>query len=467
MGFFIPAEAQEVTPSATLLGWEQRMQNFILDRSHNYGGTHYNRGLFRQHLTQMSAEHEVDLMTYRYTLFDDYRWQIAPHIYRLSVGSLNATNFAIENYIKNNISINDRNTLSIQGYHEENLRANRLLFELDYEHHLPGGHNVGIKHTITREKSDLDATFFYRYGSFKQGMIELDITMLDWAGNKVQELAKDSRNKYNTRYDITHQYQTQPILFSAKLLTAQHKNFKAEVIGGIQTYLKKEVEQHVDSLHFRDEEWAHYIGGLLEYKTSSFTAGLTYRRTFAKLKRRPTLNSNYELNFNTLQDFNQLGAFLAGRISSFRFEQWVWGEFNTDRLQGPVVPGDLHPRRFERVPFVYTEKRLKLRSRVLYDPVNEGLKMGLEFHGDFIAPQGERAANGVVNDEFRRVYSIKKNHNSRLTYTLGYRVTPNFYLLAGLSYDLDGDQKSGRGLPKISGSDTWFDGGFGRLTISW
>lgn len=460
-------KAQHSHQKGTLLAWEQQIRNFMLDRSHNYEGMHYNRGLFRRHLTEMSAEHEVDLMTYRYSLFDDYRWQVSSHSYRLSMGSLNATNFAIENHVKNEIIIDDRNQLTIQGFHEENLRVNRFLFHLGYQHSFPGNHHVGMKHTLTKEKADLDATFFYRYGNFEKGMVEVDFTFMDWASNKVQSLAADSRNRYNTRYDVTHQYRRHPVLLSGKITSSKTNNFKAEIMGGVQTHLNKKVEQHEDTLHFRDEEWAHYLGGLLEYSNSRFTAGITYKRTFAKLRRYPTPDSNYELDFNTLQHFNQIGAYSTGRLSMFRFEQWVWYEYNIDRLQGETVPGDLHPRRFERVPFDYAEERLKVRSRLLYDPFDSGLKTGLAFHGDFISPKGDRASNGVINDEFRRVYSIKKNHNSRLTFTLGYRINKNFHFLGGISYDLDKDKKSGRGLPKITGTPTWFDGGFGRLAISW
>ena len=91
----------------TLMEWEQRTLNFMLDRSHNYGGTLYNRGLFRENINLMSPEHEIDLLTYRYTPGDDYNWYMTDQAYRLSFGSLNATDFFIENKIKFNYSFDD------------------------------------------------------------------------------------------------------------------------------------------------------------------------------------------------------------------------------------------------------------------------------------------------------------------------------------------------------------------------
>lgn len=457
---------QDSTSTATLLQWEQRIQNFMLDRSHNYGGTHFSRGLFREHINEMSPEHTIDLMTYRFTLIEDYQWENIQSAYRLSMGSLNATNFAIENSIKNNISINDKNRVSIEGYHAENLRANRFLFHLGYEHKIFGKHHVGVRHTLTKEKSDLDATFFYRYGHFENGMIEVSFTAMDWASNVVQRLAKNSRNEWNQRYEVTHQYSEHPELLSVKLVSPQSYRFKTEFFGGVQTYSRKRVEVHADTSQFIDEEWAHYLGGLLEYNHPHYTIGVTYQRTFSKLRRVPTADSSYDLNFANRQVTNQLGVYMVGRLRSFRLEHWMWYGYDHDRLQGEKVPGDLQRRGFERVPFDYQEEPLKIKSRLWYDPVAKGLKTGLEFHAEYSRPQGKKI-NGVVGYDFRRTYSIVRDYNARLTYTVGYRFLSNFYLLAGISYDLDGDKQSGRGTPKISGDPTWFDGAFGRFSISW
>lgn len=459
--------AQHSEPNATLLAWEQRIRNFMLDRSHDYGGTNYNRGLFREHINEMSAEHEIDLMTYRYTLIDDYDWIKSARAYRLSMGSLNATNFAIENWIKDEYNFDDRNNISIKGFHTQDIRADRFLFYLGYDHEFGKGHHIGVQHTLANNKADLDASFYYRYGNFTAGMMEVNVTLLDWPSNIIEGLAVNSRNKYNKRYKVTYKYLERPELLSVKFISPKSKHFKMELVGGVQTHSRKKVENHADSLNYFDQEWAHYIGGLIEYSHRHFAVGLTFRRTFSKLDRVPGPDGHYDLNFKNWEILNSAGVFATGRIRSFRLEQWIWFEHNIDRLQGEKVPGDVTSVGFVRLPFHYVEHRLKLKSRLLYDPVESGLEMGLEFNGDFIYPQGEKAANGVRNYNFRRVHPVVKNHNYRLTYTIGYRFSPHFYLLAGVSYDLDRDKYSGKGLPKISGTPTWFDGGFGRFSISW
>jgi hypothetical protein len=452
---------------ATLLGWEQRTQNFMLDRAHNFGGTHFNRGLFRDHINKMSPEHEIDLLTYRYTLFEDYDWLTSNQAYRLSMGSLNATNFAIENSVKSDITLHSNGLLSIEGYQEENLRTQRMLFYLGYDHKLGLNHHVGVNHTLSGKKSDLDATFFYRYGSLREGMIQINITLQDWAGNVTQGLAEDGRNEYNDRYEIVHHYNNFPELMSLQIVTPRWGRWRAELVGGFQIYSQKKVNYESPDYRFQDEEWAHYLGGLLEYSGKDYGAGITYQRRFSKLRRIPNRDSNYDLDFTNRQITNQLGLYGARRIRKLRLEQWVWYNYNIDYLSGDKIPGDLSPLGFERIPFHYVEKQFRVKSSVLYDPILKGLKAGVQFHAEYTYPQGETAENGVRNYDFRRAYPIIKDRNERLTFTIGYRVNRNFYFLGGISYDLDGDKQSGIGLPKITGTPTWFDGGFGRFSISW
>ncbi len=462
--------AQSSESTATLLGWEQRVRNFMLDRYHNYGGTYYNRGLFREHTVNMGPEHDLDLTTYRYTLYEDYNWITSENAYRLTMGSLSAAGFFMENSIKNNIGLGSDGNLLIRADHAENTRANRFLIYLGYEHDLGKNHHVGGNHTFTKEKSDLDATLYYRYGSLAEGMVQVDITLMDWTSNTVQELDRNGWARYNRHYGIpqtNHQYKNSPELFSLKLISPKQNSLKAELIGGIQTYSRKHVTENLDTLNYVEEEWAHYLGGLVEYSNDYITAGITYQRTFSKIDREPSVDSNYEADFINRQVTNRYGLYGSGRYQSFKIEQWLWYEHNEDGIQGEQVPTDLSPFVDESVPFSYVEKLVRLKSGIYYDPLESGIRAGLEFHAEYIYPQGEKAANGVRDFDFRRMYPIIKNYNERLTFHIGYRFSQNFYLVAGGSYDLDADRQQGNGLPRGPSTFKRFDGGFGRLTISW
>ena len=467
---FSALQAQSSAPHVTLLGWEERTLNFMLDRSHNFGGTNYNRGLFRDNINLMSPEHEIDLLTYRYTLADDYQWMASNEAYRLTFGSLNAKDFAVANKIKSTYSIDEINDFTISGTHEENLRASRFFFLLGYEHHFKGNHHLGGKHSFSNDKSDLDLTAFYRYGSFEKGMFYAGITFLDWTGNVVQSLADESDNRFNDSYDVTYQYERSPKLLNFKLISPNIGKMRAELIAGLQTYSQKLVNPTGDSLDFRDEEWAHYLGALLEYSYSMGIVGFTYQRRFSRLQRQPVFNSEFQEDFNNRQFSDRGGFFAIGSFGDIKIEQWLWLERNVDRLQGERVPGDLAPDYLsdEPRPFNFIERRLKLKSRLLYGSASKGIQTGIEFHADYRYPQGEKDPdNGIRNFEFRNVYPIVRNRNERMTFTIGYRVSKNFYFLGGISYDLDKDKQSGIGLPRVTGTPTWFDGGFGRISLSW
>ncbi|TYP94963.1 hypothetical protein LX73_0257 [Fodinibius salinus] len=470
--FLFPTEivAQDSTSHATLQGWEQRTLNFMLDRSHNFGGTNFNRGLFRYNINLMSPEHEIDLLTYRYTLIDDYKWMATDQGYRSTFGSLNATNFAVENKVKTTYHINDKNTLLISGTHEENLRASRFLFRLGYEHQLATNHYVGIEPTLSNDKSDLDLTAYYRYGNPGKGMIYVGITKLDLAANIVQGLADDSENKYNKTYDETFQYKTSPGLINVRLESPQWHNFRAELRAGYQTYSRKRVNPSADTLDYFDEEWAHFVGALLEYNHPLGVVGVTYQRRFSKLRRQPAPNSDFTNDFTNRQFSDSGGFFITGTVDKLHLEHWMWLERNVDRLKGANVPQNLGPNYSPNNgrSFNFVEHRLKIKSELSYGSRIKGLQAGLAYHADYRHPQGEKGPNrGVRNFDYRSVYPTVRDRSDRLTFTIGYRLNKNFLFEGGLSYDMDKDRQSGIGVPRVTGEQTWFDGGFGRLSLQW
>ena len=453
----------------TLMEWEQRTLNFMLDRSHNYGGTLYNRGLFRENINLMSPEHEIDLLTYRYTPGDDYNWYMADQAYRLSFGSLNATDFFIENKIKFNYSFDDNHKLIVDGVHEEKLRADRFLFRLGYEYKVRQNHTLGAEHTLSNSKSDLDVTLFYRYGNFEKGMLQAGVTYLDWGANVVQDLAEGSANQWNDRYKTVFQYKRRPLLFNLKLISPTISKFRAELLAGIQTYSEKEVSStEFDNQEYLDEEWAHYVGALLQYSHPVGIVGFTFQRRFSKLRRQPIADSEFENDFYNRQFSDSGGFFITGNYREFSVEQWIWLERVVDQLQGDAVPDDISPGYLEDVrrPFDFEEYRLKMKSRLLYGSSERGVQLGLEFHADYRYLQGEEdPSTGIRDYNFRRAYPIVRERSDRVTFTIGYRINPNVYFLAGVSYDVDGDKESGIGWPRQD--TTWFDGGFGRLSVEW
>jgi len=200
---------------ATLLGWETNLRLFIKDRANNLGGFSYDRGLFRMTTVPMDMEYQIDLFTYRHSYFEDYRWRHSnrKNGFRSSFGSISTTTFALKSQLNSDYSLNGHSSLSVTAYQQEDLRAKRGLIQLDYMQQLRPHHTVGVTHTLSQTKSDLDASFYYRYGDNERGQITAEVTALDWANNIVSDLSYDR----NSDYDIRQVYSRIPILYAIRL----------------------------------------------------------------------------------------------------------------------------------------------------------------------------------------------------------------------------------------------------------
>ncbi len=414
------------------------------DRSHNYGGSNFFRGLFRENIDPMMAEHDIDLMTYRFTPIDDYEWTRANQGYRVFLGSLNAKYLAVTSHLKSSVQINENSSFNVDGVLSETFRANRFLGILNYERTFSSDHTVGVYQTLNKSKADLDAGFYYQYGSIDDGMIRVETTFLDWASNVTEGLAGDSPD--SDEYDVITTYKKRPQLFSLQLVSPELEHVRSEIVAGIQTKSFKKLKES-ETIRYNDREWAHYAGALVEYYNDLFTVGFTFKRTFSKLKRQPVAGSDYEPNFGNWQSTNQYGFYASGDLfNKIRLEQWLWYEDYKDRLQGEIVPDDFEP-------FDFREERLKVKSRILYDNRKQGFKAGIEYHAEHKYPQ-----KGA--ETFQGFYGSQEI-NQRLTATVGYRINPYFFIIAGISYDADLDRYFNKK------DNKQFDGSFGRLLVTW
>jgi len=442
--FLLPTtiSAQTTNQHGTLLAWEHKIKRFVWDRSHNYGGSNFFRGLFRESIDPLMPEHDIDLVTYRFTPINDYQWTRSSQGYRVFLGSLDAKYLATVSHFKSSVSISDNSSFNVDGVLEETFRANRFLGILNYERTFASEHTAGVYHTLNKTKGDLDAGFYYQYGSSSDGMIRVETTFLDWPSNVTENLA----SSYSQRYNVIATYEKRPQLFSLQLVSPDIKNFRAEVVAGIQTRSQKQLKE-TETRTYRDQKWAHYAGALIEYYNPWVTVGFTFKRTFSKLIRSPLAGSDYEPDFGNWQSTNQYGFYASGDLfDRIRLEQWLWYENYKDRLQGASVPEGY-------TGFDFREERLRVKSRILYDNYKKGFKAGIEYHAEYQYPQ-------TGPESYPRFYD-SQDINQRLTFTAGYRINPNFYLIAGISYDADLDRYYNKT------DNEQFDGCFGRLSVTW
>lgn len=456
------------SPKATLRGWEENLLLFIMDRSHNTGGTYYDRGLFRMYTHEMDPEYQTDLFTYRFSYFEDYQWYQASQAYRTNMGSINTPDFAISSILKNTISMGEKGLFSIQAHQQEDRRAQRLLFRIGYRHTLGDAHQIGFTQTLTQKKPDIDGTLYYRYGDSSSGYITAGLTLLDWFNNIVSDVAIHRKSDY----DVRHIYSRQPFLYTLRLESPQLGIFRGEATAGVQTQSRATVNRR----EFPDEdynllEWTHYQGVLLEAEWYGVTAGVIFQRTFARMERSPAEDSEYELDFGNRQRTLRGGIYATWQWHGLGFEQWFWVERNNDTQfdDNPEAYLEQNPDiRRGRYPFFFKEVHRWNKSRIFYRHGNRGIRAYIEHNGDWRDIAYEDENHPVRARDYRSYYHNQiVSRTERITLSLGYQFSQDFWFEFGASYDLDGDLVSGN--DRILGNRviSRFDGGFGRIFLSW
>lgn len=456
-------------PRATLQGWENQQRLYIMDRTNNFGGFYYDRGLFRFTTPEMDLEYYIDLFTYRHSYFEDYDWIHAENGFRSFMGSLNTPVFALRSELKNTIDAGSNGTLTIHAWQQEDLQAKRGLITVDYHYSLSERHRLGIMHTLGQRKTDLDATLSYRYGTRQTGLITTELTILDWANNFVSDLSESRQSEF----EIRHIYSQKPYLGTLRLESPQMGPFRGEAVAAFQNRSEAEVSRR----DFPDEnyilqEWVNYQAALFEGHFRGLTTGIIWQRTFARMERAPAPGSDYELDYGNRQIQNRGGAYLHYRWRSFGIEQWFFIERNRDQQfdENPeaYIEQDPRARNLNRYPFNFEEIRRFNKTRLFFAPRTRNYALFLEHNGDWRRPHFDTGSTTVTAVNYRSYYP---NHivgrNERLTLGYSYTFSKTAMLTIGVSLDLDGDLYHGWDLRRENHSRAYFDGGFGRFMVRW
>jgi len=468
------AEARQAdSPRATLKGWTAHQRLFIMDRSNNFGGFYYNRGLFRMTTPPMDTEYYLDILTYRFSYFEDHEWQQADGGFRSYMGSLNTPFFALNSELKSSVSVGNNGTLNIHAWQQQDQQANRGLITLNYHYRLSEKHRVGVLHTLDQHKTDLDATLIYQYGTQETGRVTTELTLLDWTNNFVSDLSADRQSEF----EIRHSYSKKPYLFSLRLESPQVGPFRGEAVAAFQPESRAEVVQRdLPGENFKMNDHVNYQAALLEAHYRGATAGIIWQRTFARTERYPTPGSGYELNFGNRQIQNRGGAYLHFRWRSVGIEQWFFIERNRDQQfdENPDAYAAqdenvrFYDRLSERYPFNFEEIRRFNKTRIFYSPPGHKLSAYIEHNGDWRNPHFDTASTRVPAINYRNYYPNQiVQRNERLTLGIKIQFSETAQLTLGASVDLDGDKTHGFGGQREDTKRANFDGGFGRLQLLW
>lgn len=455
----------------SLRGWEYWSQQMILGQHHNYGGPLNTRGMFLFATRPMSKEHDLDLVTYGFSPWEDYEWYYGEgNSFRAYAGSFDLGEFLHGIELRNYIPASEKVIVPIQVERNYDMRSNRMLVWLGMEYAVIGEnlHTIGFRQSLNEQKADLDAQFFYRFGNLNTGGVQLEFTFMDWANNAINNLGSFR----GTEYTDSRKYLQVPYLISLKSVTPVWHNLRFELMAGMRTRSRAKVGSvNNEDNNTLDVLSAHYAGVLAEWATRPVSVGVSWMHQLSDF-RRTNYTGNYaeQADMRTFQYMGTVGGYLMLNYrflslnTQVRYTTGIDREENIREIPSPIDPEMIH------APFDYHERRWTMRSRLGYLPPDRGFSAAIEFSAEYRDFHSDMLhyIGGIKVEAFdyRQVYRITPS-NERLTLLLGFRFSPVSRLELGVSYDVDGDKYSGSTGLRTARPRTKFDGGFGRLVICW
>jgi hypothetical protein len=459
----------------SLFGWHERTMQISLNQYQNYGGPFYDRGLFRLYTPIMSKEHDLDLVTYDFSVFDDYSWHYQKqNSVKMYVGSFDLGEFLHGVTIRNYIPVAKRLILPLEIDRRYDMRTDRTVVWLGLDYQFNDLHAAGFRQSVSEQKADLNGMLYYRYGSHSAGWIQAEITFMDWANNAIYGLGEFR----GTGYENSRKHEKHPRLLSFKAASPVWKGFRGELMGALITRSRSKVGPiDNEELNTIDRQRAHWIGVLAEWGNSHITTAITWQTQYAHFRRSNDRFTSLlsgpdnEIRYGNFQWQNTLGGVLSVNYGSFHLYNQVQHSWIRDRER------DINDRPSQwysdiiYAPFDYREQRWTLRHRLSWIPDWSGLTASLEWSSMYHDMGSDYVfdfnGNPVRAFDYRQLYDLA-SVNERLTFIVGYRFKNNRARIEiGASYDVDGDREQGYYDYMVPRATRRFDGGFGKLIIFW
>lgn len=444
------AESRAQAPHVSLMEWAADKRIALLDRSHALGDRLYDRGAFR-HLTPLTdREYRLDLMAYRFSPVEDYAWAQSPDGFRLRAGSISRARWAIVSEVKATFAIEERHDFRIDARMQQDPHAQQRSFvELGYRWAFYKSHALGVKHTFSEYKPDLDLTLFYEYGTGYDGRLRAGVVVQDLYNNLIFNQLGAHEEAF------VRDYRRKPYLLTFEAATPTFHHLRAEVVAGFQPERRALYSSKEESgYRYMETETVHYVGGLLEFSPPKYvTVGAMVLQDRTRLRRegRGTAVSS---DYTAEQTQQRLGLFVLRTWGRLRTELWLWAERYRDHQAGDdfdlsLIDSDLN----------YRETRRFAKARVFYEPPRPWPIFGVEY---LVGRRelGEDDPTTLARQWTRRWFTLGPS-NYRAVGIIGYRIGTRGTVVLGIGYDTDGDTNF-----KVS-DPSRFDNGFVRFSLTW
>ena len=445
---------------ASLMGWSQRMEIQLLDRSNNPYGLVSDRGWMFNYGKYISDEFSINRMTYLPTLSEDYIWYRSPNALRTVIGDYDDLNVITFNEMRFQVEIKPKHTLEVYGYTEKNPIFNRAFFNLNYQFQIKDNIKVGLRHTIGSSKVDMDASVFAQMGNSQTGYLKAEVTAVDYLNN----ISSNNAVENGFYSDTVRIYDTFPAMLSVSAVSPEFKSFRGEMFFTFHTNATSTISSLVSpNEKFLYSHSGFFGGALLEYKLTYFTVGSVFKILKSTSSRDSSGTSVLSPSYKNEQLEMHKGFYLLANASQITWDSWIWLVDYTELQDGGTydVLADVG-RDFEQ-----TEKRFFMHNRIYVHPDYNGLLFGIEHLADLRSKHAIIPNNNgefLVPDNFDPLAAVYPKYfhdsNNRLLFVAGYQFHPRAIVQIGYGMDLDKDLHR-----TVNGQG--YDTAFLRLDLRW
>ncbi len=422
---------------ATLQTWDEQLRLIILDRGGNYFGRTSDRGILQRFNAIADDEYELDLISYGFSLLEDYEWFQRGQGARYWGGSINKLRVVQEATVAAAVDLSPTWTADVRINHQATLQGNRSTVRLGARKSLWAGraHVFGTG-VISALKPESDVEIGVLLHPREGTRITVALAALDVFNDLIYETLGVGTGVS----DSTLSYTTQP--FAPRLAVDTRIGpfrFEAYALAVTPTTLVVERQSMPGEGFAQDERFA-YAGGLGEWEPSGSTAvGGFATWVRARTHRRPLELGAPEDAFDLTEATTQLGVHGIHLFQDFAAEAWMARVWRTeDRLRPDTTVAAM---------LDYEDRAWVGRSQVTYRP-STGFRagVGLEF----------TARQVVGEDRMPSRRDLHKN-NFRLRLELGWAFDRKAAVFAGAGFELDSDLRAP--------SEGTFDGGHARCVL--
>jgi hypothetical protein len=434
--------------------WLRTLHIDLRDQRNAYGGLFFDRGTSRFYTPRMDHEYHIDLRTARYETWRHDGWHPEANGFRTYAGSIDRSAFATTTDIRHFERIGRRHGVLLDARQQDDLSARRLFVDIGYRFFLTGRHRAGVNHSAGSFKPDLDLHLVYEADLRRTGKLDAGIYLLDYLNNFIYDvLGVDP-----VLDDTVRSYRRIPVLVHARWRTPDSLPFSMDVAAGVQPPAHARLSRQSDPdfvLHTRHH--FRYAGAQVAGRIGPVTIGARHRYVDESRGFHSPAGSSAGSSFESRQRTHRTAMTFStdrsvSRTHSLRMSATLEHLRYSDTQSGVDFAAGTIGR-----PFRLHERRNEGDLRIDFLPDRRGMRTGIRLLTD-----ARRYSHGM--DDFEATYLMFRqwSPNQRLAVHLGYQARPGVFIEGGASFDVDGDSfySDGRGL-------TRFDGGFGRIQITW